>query len=57
MHALLLRNKIYHVQVKLTEEVYKIKQVEAILQEISVISTEFEMRTQEIAETIQDQLT
>ena len=27
-HALSLKNKIYQVQVKLVEEVYKIKQVE-----------------------------
>ena len=38
-HALSLRNKTYQVQVKLVEEVYRIKQVEARLQEISVIST------------------
>ena len=56
-HALLLRNKIYQVQVKLTEEVYGIKKVEARLQDISVISTEFKTRTQKIAETIQGQLT
>ena len=36
-HALLLRRKIYQVQLKLTEEVYKIKKFETILQEISVI--------------------
>ena len=51
-HTLFLRNKIYQVQVKLAKEVYKIKKVEAWLQEISVISTEFKTRTEEIAETI-----
>ena len=56
-HALLLRGKIYQVHMKLKEEVYQIKQVEAKLQEISMISTEFKARTQEIAETIQGQLT
>ena len=56
-HALSLRNKIYQVQVKLVEEVYRIKQVESRLQEISVIATEFKTMTQEIAETIQWQLT
>ena len=56
-HTLLLRGKIYQVQVKLAEEFYRIKKVEAILQEISVISTEFKMNSQEIAETIQGQLT
>ena len=56
-HALLLRGKIYQVQVKLAEEVFKIKQVEARLQEISVVATEFKAKTQDIAETIQGQLT
>ena len=55
--ALLLRGKIYQVQVKLVEEVFKIKQVEARLQEISIVATEFKARTQEIVETIQGQLT
>ena len=56
-HAFLLRGNIYQVQVKLAEEVYRIKQVESRLQEISVISIEFKTRTQEIAETIKGQLT
>ena len=56
-HALLLRGKIYQVQVKLIEEVFKIKQVEARLQEISVIATEFKDKTHDIVETIQGQLT
>ena len=42
---------------KLAEEVYGIKQVEAILQEILVISTEFKTKTREIAEALQGQLT
>ena len=54
---LLLRGKIYQVHVKLAEEVFKIKQVEAWLQEISVVVTEFKAKTQDIAETIQGQLT
>ena len=44
-HSLLLRGKIYQVQVTLVEEVFKIKQVEAQLQEISVIDIEFKART------------
>ena len=56
-HVLLLRRKIYQVQVKLAEEVFKIKQVEALLQEISVVATEFKAKTQDIVETIQGQLT
>ena len=55
--ALMIRKKIYQLQLKLAEEVYKIKQVEARLQEISVISTEFKTRTQEIAKAIQGQQT
>ena len=55
-HALLLSRKIYQFQLKLVEEVYKIKQVETRLQEISVISMDFRMRTLEIAEIIQGQL-
>ena len=55
-HAFLLRGKIYQVQVKLAEEVFKIKQVEDRLQEISVVATEFKAKTQDIAETIQSQL-
>ena len=56
-HALSLRNKIYQVQVKIVGDDYRIKKVEARLQEISVISTEFKARTHEILETIQGQLT
>ena len=51
-HALLLRRKIYQVQLKLVEEVYNIKQAETRLQEILVISTHFRMRTLEVAEII-----
>ena len=56
-HAFLLRGKIYQVQVKLAEEVFKIKQVEVRLHEILVIATEFKDKTHDIAETIQGQLT
>ena len=56
-HALLLKIKVYQVQVKLVDDFYKIKQVESILQEISVIMTNFRKRAQEIAEVIQVQLT
>ena len=55
-HALLLERKIYQVQLKLIEEVYKIKQVETRLQEILVTSTNFRTRTEGIAEVIQAQL-
>ena len=56
-HAFLLRRKIYQVQLKLAEKVYKIKQAEMRLQEILVISTDFRTRNLEIVEIIQGQLT
>ena len=56
-HALLIRRKIYQVQLKFADEFYNIKQAETRLQEISVISTDFRTRTLEIAEIIQGQLT
>ena len=55
-HALLLRRKIYQVQRKLTEEVYKIKQAETRLQEISVIMNDFRPRIEGTVEVIQVQL-
>ena len=45
-HALLLKIKVYQVQVKLADEVYNIKQAESILKEISVIMTELKKRAQ-----------
>ena len=45
-HTFLLKRKIYQVQLKLTEEFYTVKQAEIRLQEISVISTDFKIRTQ-----------
>ena len=56
-NSFLLGGKIYQVQVKLAEEVFKIKQVEVRLHEILVIATEFKDKTHDIAETIQGQLT
>ena len=56
-HALLLRRKIYQVQVKLVEEAFRIKQVKDRLQEISTVATTFKDRTQEIAEILQGHLT
>ena len=56
-HALLLRRKIYQVQVKLAEEAVWVKQVEDRLQEISIVATTFKERTQDIFEILQGQLT
>ena len=56
-HSLSLRNNIYQMQAKIVGDDYRIKKVEARLQEISVISTELRTRNQEIAEIIKRQLT
>ena len=52
-HALFLRNKIYQMQVQITGEVFKVKQVEDRLQEISATSTEFKRKTQDFVEVFQ----
>ena len=56
-HAILLRRKIYQVQVKLAEEAIWIKQAEEWLQEISTVATTFKEITQDIVEILQGQLT
>ena len=56
-HSLLLRRKLYQFYLKIVDEVYKTKQEETRINEISVISTDFKTRTQEIVEIIQGQLT
>ena len=40
-HALILRRKIYQVQVKLAEEAVQVKQAKDRLQEISTVATTF----------------
>ena len=45
------------MQVQIVEEVFKVRQVEAQLQEILVIATEFKDKTQEVVEVIQGLLT
>ena len=52
-HALFLRNKIYQIQVQIMREVFKVKQVEDRLQEISATATEFKDKTQDVVEVIQ----
>ena len=52
-----LRSKIYQVQVQIAGEVFKVKQVEDRLQEISARATEFKDKTQDIVEFIQGRLT
>ena len=45
------------MQVQIAEEVFKIRQVEDRLQEISTVATTFKERTQDIVEILQGQLT
>ena len=56
-HALFLKNKIYEMQVQIAGEVFKVKQVEDRLQEISATAIEFKEKTQDIVEVIQGRLT
>ena len=44
------------MQVQIVEEVFKAKQVEDRLQEISAIATEFKYKTQDVVEVIQGRL-
>ena len=55
--ACLMQRKIHQVQLKLAEEVYKIKKMEARLKEISDNSSDFRKGLLEFAELVQSQLT
>ena len=44
-HALMLRNKIYQMQVQIAVKVLKVHQVEARLEEISGIASQFKGKT------------
>ena len=55
-HALMLRSKIYQMQVHIVEEVLKVRKVEARLEEISVIASQFKDKTQNVMEIIQGRL-
>ena len=52
-HALFLRNKIYQMQVQITGEVFKVKQVEYRWQGILAKYTMFKYQTQDVVEVIQ----
>ena len=56
-HALMLRSKIYQMQVQIVEEVLKVRKVEYQLEEILVISSQFKDKTQNVMEIIQGILT
>ena len=55
-HALMLRNKIYQMQLQIADEVLKVRQVEARLEEISSIASQFKEKTQGIMEILQRSL-
>ena len=54
--ACLMQRKINQVQLKLAEEVYKIKQIEARLKEIADKSSDFRKELSQVAELVQSQL-
>ena len=56
-HALMLRNKIYQMQLQIAGEVLKVRQVEARLEEISGIASQFKDKTQGIMEILQGRST
>ena len=55
--AFLMKNKIHQVHLKLAEELYRIKQIEVRLKEITDTSSKFSKRVLEVVELIQGQLT
>ena len=56
-HALMLRKEIYQMQLQIADEVLKVRQVEARLEEISGIASQFKDKTQGIMEILQRRLT
>ena len=56
-HSLMLRNKIYQMQVQIEDEVLKVHQVEARLEEILGIASHFKDKTQDVLEILQRHLT
>ena len=56
-HALMLRNKIYQMQLQTADEVLKVRQVEARLEEISGITSQFQDKNQGIMEILQRHFT
>ena len=53
----MLRNKIYQMQLQIADEMLKVCQVEAILEEISGIASHFKDHTQDVLEILQGRLT
>ena len=52
-HALMLKNKIYQMHLQIASQVLKVWQVEASLEEISGIDSQFKDKTQGIMEILQ----
>ena len=55
--ASLLQNEINHILLKLVGEMYRIKQIEAILKEIAHRSSDLRKKLSEVEELVQNQLT
>ena len=51
-HALMLRNKIYQMQLQIVDEMLKGCQLEARLKEISGIASHFKDKTQDVLEIL-----
>ena len=56
-HALMTRNKIYQMQLQIADEMLKVRQVEARLEEILSMASHFKEKTPDILENIQGRLT
>ena len=54
--ACLIQRNIHQVQLKIAEEIYKIKQAETRLKEISTLSIDFSLRMLNVVEKVQGQL-
>ena len=53
----MLRNKIYQIQLQIANEVLKVRQVEARLEEILGIASQFKDKTEDVIEILQGRLT
>ena len=51
-HALMLRNKIYQMHLQIANGVLKVWQVEARLEEITSIASQFKDKTQDVMEIL-----
>ena len=56
-HALMLRNKIHQMQLQMTEESFKVQQIEIRLEEIINTTSYFLDRIEDILENLQGRMT